>query len=52
MFQWLYRYNFRGSKVLLALGMIIILALAVVREMHRSAEHPPTHARQHGHRSK
>jgi len=42
--QWLYRYILRGSKVLFALGMITILALAVVHEMRRSVERPPAHA--------
>jgi hypothetical protein len=45
---WLYRYIFRGSKVLFALGMLTILVLAVVHEMRRSAERPPTRATQLG----
>lgn len=46
--QWLYRYIFRGSKVLFALGMLTILALAIVTEIRRSAERPPTHATRQG----
>lgn len=42
--RWLYRYIFRGIGVLLVIGMITILALAVVHEMRRPAQPPPTHA--------
>ena len=46
--QRLYRYIFRGIGVLFVIGMITILALAVVNEIRRSAERPPTPATRHG----
>jgi hypothetical protein len=45
---WLNRYIFRGSKLLFALGMLTILALAIISHMRRAPEHPPTHATWHG----
>ena len=45
---WLYRYIFRGSKLLFALGMITLLALAIAAHIRRSSEHAPTHAARHG----
>jgi len=43
MFQWLYRYVFRGIGVALIIGMITILILAISRQMsgdRRSANAP------------
>jgi hypothetical protein len=54
--QGLYRYIFRGSKVLFAVGTITILALAIASQMRRSAERrspdrPPDYAKRPGRHS-
>jgi len=45
--HWLYRYIFRGIGVVFVIGMITVLALAIVSQMRRPAAHAPINAARH-----